>query len=147
MPFVALGVLGLALATPPGCTLELPPNDPAGVDAATGAAGDGGGSVGTASGVARSKALANLTFDEASALCDWANQKQGGYGRSVTCSSGRLESTGSSTGSCVTRTLGLGGQCQALTVANIEDCANAAGPDLCQLESAAACSPIWSCMM
>ena len=89
----------------------------------------------------------NFTFDQASVLGDWTNQKQGGYGRRVACPSGTVQSSSSSVDSCVSKALGLGGQCQALTVANIEDCATAAGPDLCQLESAAACSPIWSCVM
>lgn len=148
MPRFAVVVLGLAVAiAPSGCTLELPTNDSTGADAGSGGAGGAGGSAGLSSGVARGTALANLTFDQASVLCDWTNQKQGGYGRRVACPSGTVQSTSSSIDSCVSKTLGLGGQCQALTVANIEDCATAAGPDLCQLESAAACSPIWSCVM
>lgn len=125
-----------------GCGLNIPTDNMAPGDG--GAAGTGG-ALGTSSGVAPGIRLMNLSFDQATALCNWANQKQGGYGRSVTCSSGSVQSTNSSAAGCVQRTLALGGQCLALTVGNIEDCANATGTDLCKLETAAPCGTILTC--
>jgi hypothetical protein len=112
---------------------------------AMGTGGTGGGNLaGTSSGIPRDLSLASLTTDQASTLCDWANLKQGGYGRLVTCS-GRAEATNPSNFSCVNSTTSIGNRCPQLTVGNIEDCANVTGADLCKLESASECVAVTTC--
>ena len=53
---------------------------------ACGSSGSGG--VGNSSGVPRSSTVGSLDGSQEATLCDWENAKQGGYGRSVTCSDG-----------------------------------------------------------
>jgi hypothetical protein len=128
-----------------GCTLSGSDVDPgqSGDDAAVG----GDAAIGSSSGVPRSIRLMDLTPAQASALCDWTNLKQGGYGRSTTCPSGSVESTNRSNFDCVNSTSALGGRCVDVTVGNIEDCANAAQTDLCQFESAPECVAVATCSM
>lgn len=133
-PLMALGA----------CTL----NGDLGAMMASGDAGPAGdGSVGTSSGVSRSVRLMDLGEQQASVLCDWTNLKQGGYGHSITCSSGAVRSTNASNRDCVNQTAALGGLCVAATVGDIEDCANAIGSDLCQYATAAACMSLATCTL
>jgi hypothetical protein len=101
--------------------------------------------VGSSSGVPRTLALAELTSAQASALCEWTNLKQGGYGQAVACGLGRPESTDASNSDCVTASALIGYKCPSLTVANEEDCINATGTILCLIQASPACAPINDC--
>ncbi|MES1207314.1 MAG: hypothetical protein ABUS79_15360 [Pseudomonadota bacterium] len=130
------------LAAQAGCTLNGSDGDTGGADA--GPTGSGG-AIGAASGVPRSVRLIELTPTQASVLCDWTNLTQGGYARTATCPSGAAQSTNRSKQDCVNATSALGGRCVDVTVGNVEDCARAAGTDLCKVESAPACQAIVAC--
>ena len=107
--------------------------------------GDGGG-VGSSSGVSRQATVASLTPQQAGTLCDWTNARQGGYGRDVTCSDGSSEGTDPDKQSCVESIPYIGTACPTLTVADIEDCANAIGSDVCALATAAGCANLRQCL-
>jgi hypothetical protein len=108
--------------------------------------GDGGGP-GPTTGLSRQATIASLNAQQAATLCDWTNAKQGGYGRAdVTCSDGSSQETDPDKQSCVESVPLVGAFCPALTVADIEDCANATGQDLCALLTAAGCANLRQCM-
>lgn len=111
-------------------------------------AGDGGrdsGDDGASSGLPRGTTIANLTPAQAGRLCDWGDNKEGGYGRTVTCPDGSTVSNDPDQASCVTTLPLVGVGCPATTVGDIEDCLNAIGTDLCALESAPECDRFRSC--
>jgi hypothetical protein len=118
-----LGALGIVAALAAGC----------------------GGSDG--SGVARTMKLSDLTPDQAKAVCNYANNKQGGYDRTVTCTVDGLDhSTYSSEADCITLLPGgLGSACPELTVGDYEGCAEATGTDLCKDTTAAGCAALEAC--
>jgi hypothetical protein len=106
--------------------------------------GDGG--VGPSSGLSRQATVASLTPQQAGTLCDWTNARQGGYGRDVTCSNGSSEGTDPDKQSCVESIPYIGTACPTLTVADIEDCANAIGSDVCMIATAAGCANLRQCL-
>jgi hypothetical protein len=117
-----LGVLGIVTALAMGC---------------------GGGSSG--SGVPATTKLTELTPDQAKAVCDYSNAKQGGYGRKMTCSDGLDYDTHSDQAFCITQLPGLGSVCNDLTVGDIEGCADATGADLCKAATAPGCAALEDC--
>jgi hypothetical protein len=106
--------------------------------------GNGGGS--NSSGVPSSATLASLTTAQATTLCDWENEKQGGYGRTVSCSDGSQQTTDPNQATCVGSVPNAGADCPTLTVGDIEDCANAIGADICQVSTAPGCHNFWQCV-
>jgi hypothetical protein len=108
------------------------------------AGGNGGGS--DSSGLPKNATLGSLTTAQAGILCDWENDKQGGYGRTMVCSDGSQETTDPDHASCVGSVPNAGADCPTLTVGDIEDCANAIGADLCEVTTAAACHNLWQCL-
>ena len=107
--------------------------------------GGDGSSLGMNSGVPRATALASLTQTQAGTLCDWTTGKQGGYGRTVSCSDGSQQGTDPDKATCMESIPYIGAACPTLTVANIEDCASAVGRDVCQLQTHAACAEAKAC--
>lgn len=85
-----------------------------------------------------------LTPAQARTLCDWSNERQGGYGRSVTCS-GTTQRTDVNQDSCVLGVVAAGSRCPTLTVGDAEDCMNATGTDLCAFGVATACATLRAC--
>jgi hypothetical protein len=138
-------VVAAAIATS-GCALNSDlPTDPttstetdAGADQAADATGV------AASGIPRAAHLGDLTSAQAAVLCDWVNERQGGYGRTASCLIG-VESTNTSQDQCINSLSSLGQSCGTLTVGSIEDCANATLTDLCKLQTASACASLASC--
>jgi hypothetical protein len=102
---------------------------------------------GDTSGFPRDRLVATLTAAEAARLCDWVNANEGGYGRQITCSDGRIEESDESLVTCVRDFLDLRPILQAcqLTVGHMEDCSRAIGPDLCSLDTASECGPLRAC--
>lgn len=102
--------------------------------------------VGNSSGLPRSSTIASLTTAQAGTLCDWANAKEGGYGRSMTCPDGSDGSTDPSRESCVSLVVYLGIKCPTLSVGDLEDCGNASGADVCSIPAQAACAAFNACV-
>jgi hypothetical protein len=90
--------------------------------------------------------LGSLTTAQAVVLCDWTNARQGGYGRSVTCTDGSPQTTDVSQADCVASVPAAGTYCPTLTVGDDEDCANAVLTDLCSLPNQAACANLNACI-
>jgi hypothetical protein len=108
--------------------------------------GSSGGGVGDSSGVPRSSTIGSLTVTQAATLCDWEDAKQGGYNRTVTCTDGNTRTTDASQAECVS---GMGYArtfCPSLTVADVEDCANAIGVSICEISTAPACANLAACL-
>jgi hypothetical protein len=108
-----------------------------------GSDGNGGGS---SSGLPRATTIASLNQTQAGTLCDWTNSKQGGYGRSVTCTDGSEETTDADKAYCVAAVPLVGQYCPTLTVGDLEDCANATGSDLCAFSTAPGCAAARTCL-
>jgi len=106
--------------------------------------GPGDGSNG--SGIPKSTKLGMLTTAQAGTECDYVNDKQGGYGRSVTCADGSTQTTDPDKASCMKDVPGAGASCPTLTVGDLEDCANAVGTNLCSLPTASACAAFNACL-
>jgi len=107
--------------------------------------GGGGNGAGTSSGLPRTDTVGSLIPSDAGLLCDWTNAKQGGYGRAVTCTDGSSQGTDPDKASCIQSVHDFGTACPTLTVADVEDCANAIGQDICQLTSSPACTNLNRC--
>ncbi|HXJ22778.1 MAG TPA: hypothetical protein VMT03_21350 [Polyangia bacterium] len=106
----------------------------------------GGGGAGNSSGVPRSSTIASLTTTQSATLCDWEDAKQGGYGRTVTCTDGSTRTTDTNQAECIA---GMGYAktlCPTLTVADVEDCANAIGANLCEISTDPACANLAACL-
>ena len=101
---------------------------------------------GDSSGVPRASTVASLSASQAATLCDWENAKQGGYGRSVTCGDAGTRTTDTNQQECVMGMSYTKTACPTLTVANVEDCANAIGADLCAISTNATCAPLATCL-
>jgi hypothetical protein len=106
--------------------------------------GPGDSSNGT--GTPKSTKLGMLTTAQAGTECDYVNNKQGGYGRSVTCADGSMQTTDPDKASCVADVPVAGAGCPTLTVGDLEDCANAVGTNLCSLPTASACAAFNACL-
>jgi hypothetical protein len=99
---------------------------------------------GPSSGVPRTALVSSLTPDQAAALCDWSAAVWGGYGQSRVCSDHTMTTTANRQ-ACV-GSLPLTEQlCPALTVADVEDCSNAIGTDICAFEAAPQCANYAAC--
>jgi hypothetical protein len=85
------------------------------------ACGSDDGTAGPA-GVDRSANVASISSSELGALCDWANARLGGYGRTETCNDGRSFHTFASQAECVAHPFPM--TCNA-TVGQYEDCITA----------------------
>src|SRR5262245_59806531 len=81
-----------------------------------------GGGNGSGTGLPRAATFSSLTQAQAGRLCDWVNQYQGGYGRSVTCADGSQQTTDVDKASCVQVIPQVGIECPTLTVADVENC-------------------------
>jgi len=88
----------------------------------------------------------SLTTAQAGVLCDWQSTRQGGYGRSTTCSDGTTQTTDPDKSSCVSGAAVIGGLCPTLTVGDAEDCANATLLDLCSLATQPGCAQVNACL-
>lgn len=99
------------------------------------------------SGFPRDTLVSRLTPAEAARLCDWISGKQGGYGRHVTCADGHEEQTDDSLIACVQAFIDGRAMLEkcALNIAQIEDCAQAVGLDLCKFTSASECKALNAC--
>jgi hypothetical protein len=91
---------------------------------------------GLSTGLPRWNILGSLDTPQAGTLCDWANAKQGGYGRSVMCPDGSEQTTDDDKATCVQTAPLFADFCPTLTVGDVEDCVNAIGTDLCALATA-----------
>jgi hypothetical protein len=112
----------------------------------TSSCGSSGGGAGTSSGLPRSSTLASLTPGQDGTLCDWENDKQGGYGVSMTCAVGPAQDTDTDKASCVASVPGFGAGCPTLTVGDVEDCVNAIGTNLCAMATSPGCANINTCL-
>jgi len=111
-------------------------------------AGGGGakGGAGASSGLSRTATVKSLTSAQATTLCDWQTAKQGGYGRSVTCADGSMQSTDPDQATCVSAVSLVGSLCPTLTVGDVEDCADASQTDLCSFDTQAGCAKVRACI-
>lgn len=101
---------------------------------------------GTSSGLPRTSTVASLSTAAAGTLCDWNNEKQGGYGRTMSCSDGTTQTTDTDKTTCIDGVPQTGAACPTLTVGDVEDCANAIGSDLCAIATAAGCANVNACL-
>jgi hypothetical protein len=101
---------------------------------------------GTSSGLPRSSTLASLTTAQDATLCDWLNERQGGYGQSVSCPDGSHADTDTNQSSCVASVPTGAASCPTLTVGDVEDCANAIGTNICEMPTAAGCANVNACL-
>jgi len=108
--------------------------------------GGGNGGAGTSSGLSRTATVKSLSSAQAATLCDWQSAKQGGYGRSVNCADGSMQTTDPDKATCVSAVSVVGGLCPTLTVGDIEDCANASKTDLCSFDTQAGCANLRACI-
>jgi hypothetical protein len=113
-------------------------------DAGPGPSGADAHAVGSSSGLPRETTIANLTTEQIGRLCDWGDNKEGGYGRTVTCPDGSSVSNDPDMATCVSTLPFFGSSCPRATVADAEDCLNAVGTDLCALETAPECERLRS---
>lgn len=102
--------------------------------------------VANSSGLPRSSTLASLTTAEDWVLCDWVNAKEGGYGRTVSCSDGSQQMSDPDQASCADSVVYLGTKCPSLSVGDVEDCANSTGANLCSVPTSAACAAFTACI-
>jgi hypothetical protein len=105
-----------------------------------------GGGNGSSTGLPRSATFSSLTQAQAGRLCDWVNQNQGGYGRTVACPDGSQQTTDADKAGCVDFVPQLGLACPTLTVADVENCVNVIGPRLCEVTTSAACANLAACL-
>ncbi|HEX3697552.1 MAG TPA: hypothetical protein VH374_19425 [Polyangia bacterium] len=115
-----------------------------GDNSGTGGASAGTGGMmmtGTSSGLPRTTAIGDLTDDQKPTLCDWWNNKQGGYGQTAMCPGADDESDDADQDDCVSSI----DDCDDATVADFEDCGNAIGTDLCMFRTATACATLTTC--
>ena len=101
--------------------------------------------VGPSSGLPRTATVGSLTPAQAGLLCDWTNAKQGGYGRVVNCPDGSQQTSDPDAATCVQSAGDFATYCPTVLVADVEDCANATGTDLCAFTTAAACANLRAC--
>jgi hypothetical protein len=98
----------------------------------------GGGGANGASGVPSGKRLDSLTDAEKAAICDWTNNKLGGYGMSKDCGNGLTIDADASQAECVAS---APTSCAA-TVGQAEACANAM---TCSNLIPNECAPLFQC--
>ena len=98
------------------------------------------------SGVPRTSRVGQLNAADAARLCDWTNQRQGGYGRTVSCAGGDDQVTDSDQKECTDAQVLIAAGCPSLTVADVEDCTNAVQTDLCRYPTAPACAAVRACI-
>ena len=98
------------------------------------------------SGVPRTAKVGTLSAADAARLCDWTNQRQGGYGQHVTCTGSEDMSTDPDQKTCTDAEPDIAAYCPDLTVGDVEDCTNAVGTDLCKYTTAAACATLRACL-
>jgi hypothetical protein len=96
---------------------------------------DGGGGP---AGVDRSAPIASIGTSELGEICDWANARLGGYGRTEKCSDGRSFHTFASHDECAAHPFPL--TCMA-TVGQYEDCVTALTSKSSSLCASAASTP------
>jgi hypothetical protein len=113
-------------------------------DAGPTPAGADARAVGNSSGLPRETTIANLTAEQVGRLCDWGDNREGGYGRTVTCPDGSSVSNDPDMATCVLNLPLFGSSCPGATVGDAEDCLNAVGTDLCTLETAPECERLRS---
>jgi hypothetical protein len=106
----------------------------------------GGSSNESSTGLPSWATFSSLSQTQAARLCDWVNQNQGGYGRSVTCSDGSQQTTDADKASCVQVVPQVGIECPTLTVGDVESCVNVIGPMLCAVTTSAACANLAACL-
>jgi hypothetical protein len=128
----------VALVALAACDARTLPSEPSSVELADADVAE----VGESSGVWEWQRVDLLEPRSRRALCDWANARQGGYGRTQRCGSSFL-TTDRSAAECDTRMLALG-RCGVVT-ANLEDCVNAGQADLCAAAASAACAALREC--
>jgi hypothetical protein len=104
----------------------------------------GGGA--SSSGIPRSDTVGSLNASQAATLCDWENAKQGGYGRTVTCSDGSTQTTDPDQATCAAVVPYFANKCPTLTVGDIEDCADGLGTNICNLPTESACAALNACI-
>jgi hypothetical protein len=85
-----------------------------------------GPAVGSSSGLPRASTFGELTSAQAVILCDWVNERQGGYGRHVACADGSTQDTDPNQSECAA--------------------ANAVLTDLCSMPTQAACAAVNACV-
>jgi hypothetical protein len=115
------------------------------VAAFLGGCGSGSSSGSAGSGLPRTSTVANLTPAQGVQLCDWINEVEGGYGRTVNCASTGPMATNADQMDCVNGLPDFQFECPLLTVAQLEDCTNAEGTDLCKYNTDPACAPLRLC--
>lgn len=93
------------------------------------------------SGVDGSKSLADLSDAEKGAICDWVANALGGYGQVYACDGSDVSIAKSDRAACVAS---IPPACSA-TVAQVENCANAIGGDVCQVLVRPECAPVRHC--
>ena len=104
------------------------------------------GSTGGRSGVPSNETVSALSQSEKATLCDWATDKEGGYGKVTACDGGLTLHNKSSQADCVA-SFNVGGTC-SVTVGQLEDCILAISTaDPCSLPSLSEpkCTPFLQC--
>ena len=99
----------------------------------------------TASGVGGTEAIANLTDEEKTQICDWVASLYGGYGRSMTCPDGTPVIGPSTQADCLAQATSIRSGCAA-TVAQEESCMQAVRA-CAQDAEATACSALHACYL
>lgn len=94
----------------------------------------------------RSKRIGDLSADEQKQLCDDTAAAQGGYGRSVTCPDGSVQTTDVNQARCLSGTQVVAQSCPALTVGDALSCSESQGTDLCAFPTVAECKAVRDCM-
>jgi hypothetical protein len=94
------------------------------------------------SGLNRNALIGELSDDEMRQLCSWVIGEQGGEGAVFEC--GAFQVTNDTVEQCV-RERGELDPC-FLSVAHVEDCIVAAGPNPCAIVSTPECDPYLSCI-
>jgi hypothetical protein len=108
--------------------------------------GSGSSGPGSSIGLPRTTLLGMLTPSQAGTFCDWTNEKQGGYGRSVTCADGSQQHSDVDKATCVSVIPQFATICPTLTVGDAEDCLNAIGRDQCKVSTDLACTNVHNCL-
>jgi hypothetical protein len=95
------------------------------------------------SGLDKAKKLTTLTAPERKQLCDWVNQKLGGYGHATECGGGVTLKADSSLEECLTLWSALPALCAA-TVGDEEACFNHKS---CDNPNPVECGPTEACLL
>jgi hypothetical protein len=96
--------------------------------------------------IPRTDTFSMLSQSQAAALCDYIANTNGGYGRSMTCPNGGVQTNDAAQSDCVATAAPIGYYCPTFTVGQAEDCAAAVGLDICNVTLDAVCDAYEACL-